>query len=425
MSVPLPRLRTTMAVAGFLAVAIAGAGPREAAAPAGAPEVRGASPVTADLAASVGEIEKGLEKLRGLEFKTQVATSLLSREGVRAYLQDQMHRDYPGESLAAEQTALRYFGLLPPGRDLEPILLDLLREQVAGLYDPERKTLFVVPGAALGTVALSHELAHALADQNFDLAALIENARDDDDRALALSALMEGEATMMTALWSIQSGNDPNVPGLAAGGEADLYEEAEAGLASAPPFLREALLFPYLSGSAWAAEIVRKGGGLKALDGSFRRPPESTEQILHPERSLDPRDLPSRIDDAILLGAAPGGSRTVKIDTMGEFATRLLLGEPDDAGAARAADGWDGDRYILSVIENRMSLTWISVWDTERDAEEFREAAAAWLVRRGGPAAAGGAIRNGRTVVVSEGGAAAERAGSITSRLPQGIEILP
>ena len=43
---------------------------------------------------------------------------------------------------------------------------------------------------------IAHELTHALADQHYDLDALQKSVKKDDDRSLALSALIEGEATL-------------------------------------------------------------------------------------------------------------------------------------------------------------------------------------------------------------------------------------
>jgi len=376
-----------------------------------------------------------LEALRGLPFLTEVATASLSRAGVRSFIEELLDREYPPADLQAEEETLRYFGFLGAGQGLKSIYLDTMESQVAGLYDPDRKTLYVVPSPALGPVTLAHELAHALMDQHFGLNALEENARGDDDRVLALGCLVEGEASMVMMLWAVQSNLDPDIPSLPGGVTAAALQAAEAGMAALPAFLRETLLFPYLGGSVWAADVMRRGGGLKALDAFFRDPPESTEQILHPERSQPPRDRPSTIDPELLISSMPSGTPVVKRGSMGEFALRFLLGGSDEKEAVAAAEGWDADQYLLAGEPGARSLTWVSVWDTVQDAAEFRERAPVWLSIRArqGDASTGGndsaVEQRGRVVVVARGGGdsgipkAAERAASIASRLPSGIEF--
>ena len=56
-------------------------------------------------------------------------------------------------------------------------------------------------------------------------------------------------------------------------------------LASAPRYLRETLLFPYLHGQEFCTELYDRGGW-DALAEAFRHPPASSSQILHPEAVL-------------------------------------------------------------------------------------------------------------------------------------------
>lgn len=409
--------------------------------PAAAGEPRPAdpgSPCSLDpaLAKSIAALQRGLENLRGLDFASDVKSAAMSREEARAYLREILHREYSPPELAAEEEAYRYFDLIDGERGLEEIYLEMVVTQVAGLYDPRRKTLFVVQGPLSGTMPLAHELAHALIDQHFDLDALQNEAGEDDDRALAFSALIEGDATMVTTLWMIRSAMDPDLPELTMGTEdlGELLEAAGAGLEGAPTFVTRTLLFPYSEGVAWAAEVMKKGGGLQALDPFFRRPPDSTEQILHPGKSLEPRDRPSRIRADLLRTGLPATARRIKEDSMGEFAIRLLLETSSPDGAVRAAEGWDGDRYLLSRGGGGSFLTWVSIWDTDEDAEEFREAIDTWLARRArprdrDPERAAAARREGRIVIVVEGDGGgdveppADRAAALAARLPAGVEI--
>jgi hypothetical protein len=139
----------------------------------------------------------------------------------------------------------------------------------------------------------------------------------------------------------------------------------------APRIVRESLIFPYIGGlvflqRVWSADRARPmpfGADL----------PESTEQVLHPERFLGDRDRPS---DVTFMEDPPTPWRDIHSDGLGELETRIFLeehlGDPD--AAAMAAEGWDGDRYRLLRDGGREVLIWASVWDSERDAGEFEEA---------------------------------------------------
>jgi hypothetical protein len=124
-------------------------------------------------------------------------------------------------------------------------------------------------------------------------------------------------------------------------------------------------------------------GGYKGVDEAFGSPPDSTEQILHPEKYLDretpiavtvPADLPSKLG----AGWSNGGS-----DTLGELQLRIWLtqGGVSTAAASRAAAGWGGDRVmLLDGLGGAAAVALITEWDTPADANEFAAAAKTALV---------------------------------------------
>ena len=72
--------------------------------------------------------------------------------------------------------------------------------------------------------------------------------------------------------------------------------------ATTPPILRETLTFPYTTG-AFYVQSAQTAGGWAAVDAFYDRMPESTEQILHPEKYAANEapvavDLPGRPRDA-------------------------------------------------------------------------------------------------------------------------------
>jgi hypothetical protein len=318
---------------------------------------------------------------------------LRSSAEVRAFLEKAFLESRAARDLAGYEQAYKLLGLVPPSLDVRKILLDLLEEQVVGFYDPKTKALYVVRSTkpeALD-VTVSHELVHALQDQYANLDS-IQNADVDNDRATAAQAAIEGHATYVSIL------DAPGAREIAAmpdgwGTIADQIrnESAQAeGIGAAPAAIRESLIFPYAGGLPFVGGAFAAHPGMSLVTD----PPRSTEQILHRAAYRSPRDEPT----TVVLPPLGGGVAVEYENTLGEFETRLVLAEHlrDTAVAARAAAGWDGDRYAVVRTAAGLGIVWASVWDTPADGEEFRQELAVAIARRYG--AAPDAVARGRTV---------------------------
>jgi hypothetical protein len=133
-----------------------------------------------------------------------------------------------------------------------------------------------------------------------------------------------------------------------------LLASAFAPTGDLPPFLMSQLLFPYLSGERFVAEL-RRGGSWRLVDAAYRtRPPASTEQVLHPEKYL-------RFEEPVPV-ELPGAD-----GTFGEWQTSELLALAGGTDSRDAAAGWGGDSY--SVDGEVVTIRW--VWDTPGDRERF------------------------------------------------------
>jgi hypothetical protein len=245
-----------------------------------------------------------------------------------------------------------------------PTLLERLLGKTGGFDKEENKTV------------IAHELTHALADQNFDLDALQKKAKHDDDRALALSALIEGEATltMMGAQmkdWAGKSIRDLPADGLDRTFSFMMPMMRLAGgksLREAPVILSETLIFPYLRGLVFCARLTNDGGW-DALNAAYKRPPLSTEQVLHPEKYRAKPDWPTSVD---LGKLEPGdGWKEVGRNVVGEMQLGVMLRRH---GGRNAAAGWDGDHYaVFEDRDGKLGLVWLTTWDTPADAREFHD----------------------------------------------------
>src|SRR5258706_8631678 len=111
--------------------------------------------------------------------------------------------------------------------------------------------------------ALTHELAHALADQNFNLERFIRQGGKSDDSGLARMAVMEGQATwLMTEVMARGAGQSlASNPSLldAVSGVAESSAQFPV-FNSVPLYLRETLVFPYTEGARFQDAVFRKMG---------------------------------------------------------------------------------------------------------------------------------------------------------------------
>src|SRR5678816_3572482 len=85
---------------------------------------------------SVDEILKFASKDTLLPIKHEVKRQLVSRDEVENYVSKHTSEDEDAKRLRRSELVLKKFGLLPRDFDLGKFLPLLLKEQVAGYYDP-------------------------------------------------------------------------------------------------------------------------------------------------------------------------------------------------------------------------------------------------------------------------------------------------
>lgn len=362
-----------------------------------------------ELVALADEVTRQVEALRGWTFKQPIKKQLTSPAEVRQYLEQQAARSLSGERGPRVQALLRTIGLIPPTMELKTTWLTLLESQVAGFYDPDTKTMHLVSRDGLPPfierITLAHELTHALDDQYVDLQGFTkarENKSEDLD--LTTESVVEGSATALMVQYAARA----MLSGAADPKALQAYGEQEASRNKAfldAPRYFTAMLASYLCGMQFLARGQLLSLLLAADDRAIgdalvaarKDPPDSTEQILHPEKYWDPakRDRPVVIDDAAAeKWLAKPGRWIVGMDTIGEMLTAILTSPPgtsvnlqnlqSDAWTNTAATGWGGDRfYLLASGGNAQAAraglkevkgVWVTAWDTTRDRDEFLEA---------------------------------------------------
>lgn len=338
-------------------------------------------------------VTRQVARIRDLSLEHEVPVAVKSKDELRAVMEREVNEIWPQEGAGLER-AYKVLGLVPKDLDLQPFMVDFLKESVAGYYDPEKKEFFTIDrdekdeekddGFDIDArLVLPHELVHAIDDQHFDLEGIEEAGDFDDDQSSAFSALVEGsamEAGMEHVLWSVGWPGSvagpllsPFVEQLSDFAAIDLDEvleelddeEAEK-MRKAPPVVFHSMMFPYIQGWAFTNRI-RREFGWRGVDAAYADPPESTEQILFPERYIDRRDRPV----AIQLPAPPFDWKEVHQETLGMLATKILLSTRLDSDAADDIDGWDGDRFAVWETPEGDAIGWLLVFDHRADADDF------------------------------------------------------
>ena len=231
-----------------------------------------AAAANADFAAAADEVLQQMSEITGLKLRTPLKKSLRSREQIRAYVINEMNEDKDAAERYAGQRSAEAFGLLPKGFDLDSFMVDLLTEQIAGLYDPKAHEFYVadwIP-AADQKMVMAHELTHALQDQHFQIEDWAKAARPNDDAELARESVLEGSAMAAMVDYLLQ-GTGRSLQDLPDIDPSMLIGDMESTpmLKKAPPFLKDALIFPYLDGLNFSAAVLRPEGW-SALSGYFR-----------------------------------------------------------------------------------------------------------------------------------------------------------
>src|SRR5271169_79515 len=115
---------------------------------------------------SVDEIMDFDSKQTGLPIKREIKRKLTSRDEVVSFLTKHLD-DEDTQRLRRSELVLKKFGLLPLEFNLETFLVALLREEVAGYYDPKTKTVNLLDWVPMEEQepVMAHELTHALQDQ--------------------------------------------------------------------------------------------------------------------------------------------------------------------------------------------------------------------------------------------------------------------
>ena len=324
----------------------------------------GSHSITGDVRQQVEEIKPLVEQQRGLKYEKDVQPVFQGGAEFEQKLADKTKAEYPDAQAEIDGRVLGLLGAVPKDTDMKALQTELMAGQVAGYYDPDTGELVVrTPDGgsgsldANGQITLAHELDHALTDQVLDLPDTAKAGQSDAD--LAQLGLVEGDATLLMEQFSL--GSVSLLDQLGSMLSPDMLA-AQRQLDGAPSYLRNQLMFPYLSGLSYVCRIYAEGGW-PAVDAAYRDPPKTTAEILYPDRAGVAPEDPGAI-------ASPGSGWTeAETDTLGAAQLLWLFQAPGgDEGkgidnGADAARHWGGGALSLYTSGSKSALG-VSLVDT-------------------------------------------------------------
>ncbi len=343
---------------------------------------------------TVDEILAFDSKETGLKIKHDIKRKLTNRDEVVSYLTNHL-KDEDTQRLRRSELVLKKFGLLPHDFNLETFLVALLREEVAGYYDPKTKTVNLLDWVPMEEQepVMAHELTHALQDQDVNLQKWMKRGEKDlaeikkdptpadienDEIDNAREAVVEGQAQAMMFQYAIAPtghtiSNSPELVGA-------MEEESLTGTPStkvfndAPIFLKESLTFPYSYGMDFVIKVLQKGGKEKAFAGILANPPHTTRQIMQPEtylsgEKIDPMFVPDFKKDF-------KDYQKFDIGGMGEFDVAVLIEQYAGKRISKQMyPEWRGGYYYAAKPKTNpagaLALLYVSRWSSPITAAQF------------------------------------------------------
>lgn len=353
------------------------------------------------LFSSVDAILKFDSQNTGLAILHSVKRRLITRDEVEHYLTQQLHDDRAAKRLQRSELVLKKFGLLDRDFQLQPFLIKLLREQVAGYYNDKTNTVNLldwIPPDEQKPV-LAHELTHALQDQHIHLEkwdqlsdlSISKNVEQDnqhvarDEEDTARDAVIEGQAMAVFIDYTLAptGKNLLTAPGLTDKMNEAMSDSSDSPtLANAPLVLQQSLLFPYTDGLNFVRAVLAAEGKQAAFAGMLDHPPSSTYEVMTPKIYLDHDPVPLlRMPDIHPL--LDPDYQPYDIGVMGEFDVQLMAELFGGSAVAKSlAPAWRGGVYYTAQSKaaktdaardstNSLALLYLSRWATPAAARAF------------------------------------------------------
>jgi hypothetical protein len=333
-----------------------------------------------------------------LPMKHAVKRKLTTRTAVEKYLVDKMKDDKDAKRMERSEIVLKKFGLIDRDFQLQPFLVSLLKEQIAGYYDSKTKTVnlldWIEPDSQKPVMA--HELTHALQDQHVNLdkwedqtsSDLSHNATEDlhhietDEADTAREAVLEGQAMAVFVDYGLAPAKRSlrQSPELVQNLTDNMSDDQDSPILSrAPLLLQESLLFPYKDGLKFEATLLGDKGPEDAFAAVLDHPPTSSFEIMNP-RAYERKVAVPLLHMPDVHPVIDAQYDPYDIGVMGQLDVRIfaeLFG--GDQTAALLTPAWDGGIYFASQKKDApdkastasIALVYLSQWKSPEAAALF------------------------------------------------------
>jgi hypothetical protein len=341
-----------------------------------------------------------------------VKKAVVGQVDIEKFTKNRLARAEYSQRFARSELTMKKFGLLPRDFDLKEFLVKANGQSIAGLYDEETKTIWLLNTVSFDKQGpiLAHELTHALQDQNYDLGRWAKagekpagktKAGDDDNGVVdesttARHAIVEGQAMVVYIDYLLApfGRNLKDTPGVVASME-DTAVSATIDtelMHKAPMVLREAGSFPYREGLFFEADILGKRGKQAAFQGVFAQPPRNTHEVFDSNAYLER----AKLMPVVIPDVRPLLSNDYEVfdsGSFGELDVRALLKQfGDKHGATDFASAWQGGAYIAfkraqtaagaQPTTADVALLYVSHWKNTQAAEHFARFYATTVAKR-------------------------------------------
>jgi len=210
-----------------------------------------------------------------------------------------------------------------------------------------------------------HELTHIMQSQ------FTRPSTSTFDSDKAWTALIEGDASYMGDFFINQTkGSDNDVKPFAIEEvpafliENSMLNELHLGLPQSISYLN---YFPYDYGKIFVNALYQKGGW-EAVNQAYSNPPNTTEQILYPDKYFAGESSQQVAAPAL----ADKDWTKISENTYGEYFIQVMLVTwLSKTEAETAAAGWNGDTLTYYERGNDFLFTWNIKWDSSFDASDF------------------------------------------------------
>jgi len=356
-------------------------------APSPQPETHITQQQADELFRSVDQILAFASRDSGLPIRHPVKRALVSREQAMKYIEGRMGNDQDAQRLQRSALVLKKLGLLPRDFDLQTFLLALLREQVAGYYDPKAKTVNLLDwvDADIQKPVLAHELTHALQDQDSNLDHWLKDGPrsekkdsdvQDDEAVAARQAVSEGQAMVVLTDYELEPMGKTilDAPDVVAAMKAGVTSGSPI-FESAPLYIKDSLAFPYTYGLDFERMLLQRKGKEAAFADVLQYPPLNTREVMQPAVYLAGEHLPPLHPPKLekVLGKS---WQKIDVGAVGEFDISVMVEQYASEEAARQVwPQWRGGYYYATRQKNappgNLSLLYLSQWAVPEQATKF------------------------------------------------------